>query len=256
MLRATADAGFGLWFVLVFTILTLLCVMCIAILPGLHRRQRVVAKFARGVFLFTGSSPACTGMDILPDGPVIVVANHASYLDGILMTAVLPPRFSFVIKSEMSRVPLAGFLLRRIDSFFVDRGTKSARSTGQARQIITAARDGRALGFFPEGTFRHEAGLLKFYNGAFSAALAGNMPIVPCAITGTRAMLAADHRLPRWGRLSVTLLPLIEVDKRDPDQTVAVLRDQARNAILAHCGEHDASDVTLPKPGSPAPSSA
>lgn len=251
-LRATTDTAFGLWFLFVFAILTLLCITCIAILPGLQRRQRVVAKFARGVFLFTGTTPQCSGIDVLPEGPVIVVANHASYLDGILMTAVLPPRFSFVIKSEMARVPLAGFLLRRIDSFFVDRGTKSARSTGQARQIIKAARDGRALGFFPEGTFRHEAGLLKFYNGAFSAALAGNMPIVPCAITGTRDMLAADHRLPRWHRLTVALLPLIEVDKRNPDQTVASLRDQARRTILAHCGEDDAGDVELPKPGTQA----
>lgn len=247
--RAISDTLFGLWFILVLAIAGTICTVCIAVLPGLRRRQRVVAAFARSVFIITGSDPHCEGLELLPDGPLVIVANHASYIDGILLTAVLPPRFNFVIKSEMANVPVAGFLLRRIDSFFVDRSGKSTRSTSQARQIISAARQGRALGFFPEGTFRHDPGLLKFFNGAFAAALAGNMPIVPCAITGTRQMLAADHRIPRWAKLTVTLLPVIDVDKRNPDQNAQLLRDQARAMILTHCGEEDAIDVVLPKPG-------
>ena len=50
-----------------------------------------------------------------------MVANHASYIDGIVAAAALPPDFAFVIKSEMVRVPLASLLLRRLGSAFVER---------------------------------------------------------------------------------------------------------------------------------------
>ena len=111
--RIIADVLFGGWFVAVFTACALVCLVAVLIVPGLDRRQRVVSTMARLVFLLTGTGPVMDGLDHLPDGPCIVVANHQSYLDGIVMTAVLPPRFSFVIKGEMQSVPLAGLPIER-----------------------------------------------------------------------------------------------------------------------------------------------
>lgn len=202
---------FGLWFVLVFAICSVVCLLAVFIVPGVQRRQRIVTGITRLVFLLTGTGPDRDGLAHLPEGPCIIVANHASYLDGVVMTAVLPPRFSFVIKAEMNAVPLAGFLLRRIDSFFVDR-SHAQRSASSARQILRAARAGRALGFFPEGTFTDEPGLRAFRRGAFAAAKAGNMAVIPAAINGTRDILPAERWLPRPGRISVTLLPPLDVD--------------------------------------------
>ena len=55
------------------------------------------------------------GIERLPDGACIIVANHASYVDGPLLFACLPPRFGFVIKKEASRIPLAASGL--VDAF-------------------------------------------------------------------------------------------------------------------------------------------
>ena len=203
--RRIARVLFGLWFVVVFTSCSLVCLLAMLVVPGVQRRQRIVTGITRLVFLLTGTGPDRDGLAHLPEGPCVIVANHASYLDGVVMTAVLPPRFSFVIKAEMNDVPLAGFLLRRIDSFFVDR-SHAHRSASSARQILRAARAGRALGFFPEGTFTDEPGLRAFRRGAFAAAKAGNMAVIPAAINGTRHILPAEHWLPRPGRISVTLL--------------------------------------------------
>ena len=73
------------------------------------------------------------GLHKIPGSSCIVVANHASYLDGILLKAYLPARFSYVIKEEMQRVPIASFLLKRVGSKFVERFNPS----GSARDTIT-----------------------------------------------------------------------------------------------------------------------
>ena len=163
---------FGAWFILVFVVCALLCLFGVALLPGLQRRQRLVRRLTRVIFVLTGLGPDIEGLDHLPSGPCVVAANHASYLDGVVMTAVLPPRFSFVIKGEMRGVPLAGYLLRRIDSFFVDRASANHKAVS-ARSIIRAAQSGRALGVFPEGTFIDVPGLQRFHRGAFAVAKAG-----------------------------------------------------------------------------------
>ena len=103
----------------------------------------------------------------------VVVCNHASYLDGIVLTAALPARFGFVIKREMSAVPLAGAVLRRLGSEFVERFNRH-RGASDARRVLRNAGQGHSLVFFPEGTFTVTPGLLKFHSGAFvSAAHAG-----------------------------------------------------------------------------------
>ncbi|MEM7610382.1 MAG: lysophospholipid acyltransferase family protein [Pseudomonadota bacterium] len=232
-----ADALAGAWFIVVFVTCCVICLICTVLVPGLARRQRAVNALTRVVFWLAGMGPRCDGIRNLPTGPCVMVANHASYLDGIVMTAVLPPRFSFVIKAEMNRIPLVGFVLRRIDSFFVDR-SHAARSASSARQIIRAARAGRALGFFPEGTFTDEPGLRAFRKGAFAAAKAGKMPIVPVVINGTRHILPADRWLPRAGTIRVSLLAPIDagtVAESSPEDLSAI----ARQRISARLAEPD-----------------
>ena len=143
--------------------------------------------------------------DRLPAGACVVVANHSSYLDGIVLYAALPPVFGFVIKREMSKVPLANLLLRRIGAHYVDRGRgqKSARDT---RKLLKQAAAGGALAFFPEGTFDHEPGLLRFRSGAFVvgrprrlAGGAGRDPRHPPRAAGPTRLL------PRPGRIEIEL---------------------------------------------------
>ncbi len=172
----------------------------------------------------------------LPE-PCIVVANHCSYLDGVVLAAILPPRFDFVIKREMNSVPLAGFLLQRIGVQFVTRDNR-AGSLRDALRVMRSAAGGGSLAFFPEGTFTETPGLLRFHTGAFAAAQRSGAPIVPLVIRGTRHCLAPGTFLPRPGRITIeTLAPLRPSPERPDD--AAALRDTARAAILHALGETD-----------------
>ena len=111
--------GIYAWGALVVAVVPAL--LLLAVTPGRTTRRRVTRWFARVFFLSIGGPIRIDGAMTLPEGACVVVANHASYLDGMVLTAALPARFTFVIKHEMVRIPFAGFLLRRIGSEFVDR---------------------------------------------------------------------------------------------------------------------------------------
>ena len=221
----------------VFLALALLALPPLAVIPRLAGRRRLIQWVARVSLTLMGMPIRVCWQGPLPD-PCIVVANHCSYLDGVVLAAVLPPRFDFVIKREMAAVPLAGFLLRRIGVQFVTRGNRSGGSR-DALRVIRSAKRGGSLGFFPEGTFHTQPGLLRFHTGAFAAAARANAPVVPLAILGTRHCLAPGGLLARPGLISVTGLEPLWASPGHPD-AAAVLRDAARAAILAATGEIDA----------------
>jgi 1-acyl-sn-glycerol-3-phosphate acyltransferase len=179
-----------------------------------------------------------TGRENLPAGQCIVVANHASYLDGVVMTAALPARFGFVVKREMNDVPLAGLLLRRIGTEFVERFNRHKGGT-DARRVLRTASSGHSLVFFPEGTFTPEVGLGKFHSGAFAIAARAACPVVPAVILGTRRNMPATRVFPRPGLIEVRFGPAIVATPVGDEDLTLKLRDASRAAILSELGEPD-----------------
>ncbi|MEP7313117.1 MAG: lysophospholipid acyltransferase family protein [Pseudomonadota bacterium] len=225
--------------VVVFTVLALLALLIVLLLPGLAARRGLVRIAARLFLFLVGMRLRVVNPEYLPAGPCVVVANHASYLDGIVMKAVLPARFGFVIKREMNDVPLAGLLLRRIGAEFVDRG-KGQRGARDARRVLKAASTGSSLVFFPEGTFSPQPGLLRFHAGAFVSAARANFPVAPVVIRGTRKALPPARPVPSPGVIEVILLPPISAAPgASPDEAVADLKGRARTMILTRLGEPD-----------------
>ncbi|MFN2169372.1 MAG: lysophospholipid acyltransferase family protein, partial [Anaerolineae bacterium] len=172
----------------VITTAVLACAVLVAVVPGLDRRRRLARHFARGVLALGGVRLGVGDTRVLPANGCIVVANHASYLDGIILTAALPPAFSFVIKKEITRVPVAHFLLRRLGSEFVDR-FDARRGASDIRRLFKTAGDARALAVFPEGTFQARPGLMAFRRTAFTLACRADLPVVPVTIRGARRVL-------------------------------------------------------------------
>jgi 1-acyl-sn-glycerol-3-phosphate acyltransferase len=235
------SVAYGLYAWVLFVALAAAVVPLLLLTPGLSRRRALVRAVGRSVLKLTGMRVRVRGLERVA-APCVVVANHTSYLDGVVLQAVLPPSFSFVIKREMSAVPLAGTLLRRIGAEFVERQDR-LRGARDARRLLRNALRGQALVFFPEGTFSAEIGLLRFHIGAFAAAARADLPVVPIAIRGTRACLPPDRFLPHPGRIEVEVLAAI--DEPQPNlgahesDRAARLRNAARAALLAALGEPD-----------------
>lgn len=227
----------GIYAWLVFLVCVSAAILGALVLPGKDRRRRWASGAGRAVFRLTGIKSKVRGAESIPERQCIVVANHASYIDGVILNAFLPPRFGFVIKGEVGKVPVAGFLLRRIGSQFVERFDASA-SARDARRLLKVAESGESLAFFPEGTFQAVPGLGYFRAGAFAAAINSELPIVPVVISGSRGVLPAATILPRRGRLAIDMLTAIEPSDPAFDNSKD-LAELARQRILTVLNEPD-----------------
>ena len=208
----------------------------VMLLPRNSWRWAAVRSAARWALRLTGTRLTVERLGELPERAMIVV-NHASYIDSLVLAAALPSQLSFVAKRELVRKPLARWVLERLGTLFVER-VEIEQEIADIRNIAAAARGAKWLVIFPEGGFSRAPGLMPFKLGAFSVAASTGLPIVPIALRGARSILRGDEWFPRHGRIAVTIGEPI-VPKGDSLAEAARLRDLSRAVVLNGCGEPD-----------------
>ena len=183
---------------------------------------------------------------LLPDGGVVLVANHGSYLDGAVLCAAIPGNLSFVAKQELEDQFVAGPFLRRLGTIFVRR-LDVGGSLEDSSRIEQFANAGERLVYFPEGTFTRMPGLLAFRLGAFQVAARSGKPVVPVTISGTRSILRGEQWFPHRGPISVHLGRPHLPDGSDFEAAVR-LRDAVRAAMLEQSGDPDLAHERVAPP--------
>jgi len=228
-------AGY-VWLVVALFIIPVWCAVMVS--PAGERCWRLVAAAVRTICWLSGIRVRTHGAENLPaHEPYILVANHMSYIDSILLTAVLPEPCNFVAKAELVRNPLLYPALRKIEIFPVHR-FDAEQGVADARKISAGTRRGARPLFFAEGTLQRMPGLLPFQMGAFVLASEEQLPVVPVTIQGTRNILRGGSWFPRRGRVRVDIGRVCRPG--EPGWQGAIeLRDRVRQTILARLGEPD-----------------
>ena len=201
-----------------------------------------VAQAVCRLFLRAAGIPlAVSGAEHLDvRSPVVIASNHTSYLDPVVLVALLGARnYAFVAKREfesslLMRSLLAGFGTRFIERFDV------AKSAEHAGEMAEAAKSGVSLVVFPEGTLQRASGLMAFRTGAFQAAAQAGIPVIPVALRGVRSVLRDGTWYLRRAAVSVTVGAPIAPQGAEWADAVR-LRDAVRAEILRACGEPDLS---------------
>ena len=145
---------------------------------GPEHRQLRTQVWSLGMLQRIGVELIVIGNPAL-NGPLLLVANHMSWLD---ITALHAARFCrFVSKADIKQWPFIGTLATGIGTLFITR--ESRRDAMRVVHSMTASlQAGDVLGIFPEGTTTDGAGLLPFHANLFQAAIAANAPIQPVAL--------------------------------------------------------------------------
>jgi len=138
------------------------------------------------------------GAALIPrDGPVIIAANHRSYLDPLVLGMVASRRgrkLRYLSKKEMFDAPVVGQAMRALGQIRVDRGTGN---TAPLEQAIDALGRGEAIGIFPEGTIPKGGETLPARTGVARLAVASEAPVVPVAIWDTERVWPRSDKVPR-----------------------------------------------------------
>lgn len=132
------------------------------------------------------------GAENLPrNGGVVIVANHLSYWDPVVVGCAFKRRVFFMAKQELFRIPLLAGLITLLGAFPVRRQGLDRKALKLALEKLQA---GHPVVVFPEGTRSHNGGLLPPYPGAALLAIKGGVPVLPVAVSGTRGV---------WGKVKV-----------------------------------------------------
>jgi acyl carrier protein len=235
--RVARGILFALWAYVIFLI-TALPVFAAAATRNAQLTWKVGGAMSRFFLRATRLPFIVRGMENIPPGPVVVTANHTSYMDALVLVAVLGPRnFSFIAKREFLGNPVMRLLLTGFGCVFVERFDVQ-RSAEHADELVEAARAGRSLAIFPEGTLLRRSGLLPFRTGAFQVAAQAGIPVVPIALRGVRSVLRDGTWYARRHPIAVTIGAPIAPEGEDWNAAVR-LRDRVRAEVLKSCGEPD-----------------
>jgi 1-acyl-sn-glycerol-3-phosphate acyltransferase len=226
-----------------------------------YRHRKTFGFLCRAALFLAGLKPRISGREFLEEAlrhaqgaqPLVVISNHASYLDVLVVAAVSPVPICFVAKSEAAAWPVVGTFIRKCRYLTVSRQDAS-QAAADSRGIAQRLESGETVHVFPEGTFTRHNGLRPFQMGAFKSAVEGGCPVLPVTLVGTRNVLRDGAWLPRFHKVRVVVSPILRPEGRSWGDMVR-LRDSIRTEILKHCGE-GAFDSLLagaprPEPGVP-----
>lgn len=184
--------------------------------------ERVIRAWSRTWLSVSGTDLTVVGSEnIDPDRSYVVVANHLSTLDIMVCFLAVPLPIRYLAKKELFRIPILAQGMRAVGIVEVDRSARSAihaQVNAQSKDLIAK---GRSLIIYPEGTRPRNGALDPFKKGAFTMAIASQLPILPVSIHGTYEAWKPDTLWVRGGEVTaiidapISTVGMTQQDSRD-----------------------------------------
>jgi 1-acyl-sn-glycerol-3-phosphate acyltransferase len=163
------------------------------------------------------------GMENVKKGePHIFASNHVSWFDVPALAKVLP-RYKFVAKAELFKVPIFGSGMRAAGMVEIQRDNRKA-AFGAYDVAAEKIRDGNSVVVFPEGTRGHAYPLRPFKKGPFVLAIAAGVPIVPVIVHGTIEIMPKGSLWAQPGTIDIHLLQPVRTTGVDYDHREALMQ--------------------------------
>ncbi len=198
-------------FIAVFSLISGFLAVIVAMAVSQSFSSRVVARsWARICASLTPIFVSVEGAEnARPGQSYIIVCNHESQYDILLIYGWLNLDVKWVMKKELRKIPGIGIGCEKVGHIMVDR-----KDPEQAKAAINEALNvldkGIGILFFPEGTRSRDGNMLPFKKGAFRVAIEQQIPLLPMTVVGTRAVLAAKSLRLFPGRVKLVIHPPVD----------------------------------------------
>jgi 1-acyl-sn-glycerol-3-phosphate acyltransferase len=226
----------GLILILIWTVLAVPAALVVFPWTLMVRNTDVLLRvgfwITRAGLPLVGVRVVVHGLDHLPRGASIVMANHSSNLDPPVLIPLLPGRVVIYLKASLMRIPVLGYALRLAGDIPVTRdgSVESAKATSAVAQ--RELEQGSCLVLFPEGTRSRDGSLLPFKKGPFFLAKASGAPVVPVSIVGATRMLPKGSLNLKSGTVSVTFhAPLDPAEYSEKEALMEAVRSAIESGL-------------------------
>lgn len=217
---------------LVATILAATLTIIVTFLGGARWWGYQVPKYWARIFcILTLVKVEVRGRDNIEQGrSYVFVANHQGAYDIFSIYGYLGHNFRWMMKKSLEKIPLVGFSCKVSGHIFVDNSTPHAvKETMETAEKRLAG--GMSVVVFPEGSRTPDGKLHRFKRGAYILATEFKLPVVPVSIDGSYSVMPRSAKLPRWGKIVLTIHKPILPGNDGHD--LASLMEESRRTIAS-----------------------
>ncbi|OCK74252.1 acyltransferase-domain-containing protein [Lepidopterella palustris CBS 459.81] len=173
------------------------------------------------------------GEEALLERPAVLVGNHQTELDVLMLATIFPKYCSITAKKSLKYMPFLGWFMALNNAVFIDRGNRATSRTAFDSAAAQMRRKRQSVFIFPEGTrsYTEKPDLLPFKKGAFHLAIQAQVPVVPIVVANYSHLLNVRRRIFRAGTVDVSVLPPIPTTGLTPAD-VDTLTQRTRDAMM------------------------
>jgi len=140
----------------------------------------------------------------------VFVANHQSYFDIFVIYGWLPVVFKWLMKKEISRIPIVGTACKAAGHIAIDR-THAKAAAESLQEVAKQLKNGVSTVIFPEGTRTYDGHVARFKRGAFQLAWELNLPVIPIRLDGCYAVMNRHASYVTRHPIKMTILPEMDL---------------------------------------------
>ncbi len=166
-----------------------------------------------------------------PKRNYLFLANHQGNCDPPVLLAVIPQNTRYILKKELSKIPILNIAMRLGSFVFIDRKDRVDSVRGM-NQAVAQLQQGESFLVFPEGTRTRTGKMGEFKKGPFAIAMQSGVPIVPITIKGSFEVMPPTRFRINPGIISLTFHPPLEPRNFPPDDR-SLLREKVRKIIAS-----------------------
>jgi len=159
-----------------------------------------------------------------PEKPYIIVANHQSMVDIVILQAYVKLTIKWIMKKELEQIPLFGYACKKLGCIYVDRFNHNSALESMCHARDNLAKSSSVI-FFPEGTRTRNGRLLKFKKGAFRFAMDTGIPILPVTIKDSIKIMPADSLDVLPGTTTITIHPPVNMKNRSIEELDEIISE-------------------------------
>lgn len=194
--------------------------------------QARASEWGRLSIMMSGSRVVVNGRENIPSGNVLVIGNHQSNIDILVIIGYIPKLIGFIAKKELSYIPILNIWMKYIGCVFIDRKSmrKSAEAISEGAKKI---REGNSMLIFPEGHRSKSSKMNAFKPGSLKLAAMSGAVILPVTISGSYKVLE-EKNIIRPSEIKFTIHPPIDykkLSKEEQDGLVQTLEKTISGSI-------------------------